>query len=389
MNEDRLRKLLRDAPMPDEREAQERGWHVVRAALQSRPPVARRPTVWRLAIAAVAALVILAIGLSPAGAKVADLVDDVIHPGNENAQPELTSLPTSGRLLVTSPRGAWVIADDGSKRRLGGYDGAAWSPSGLFVAVTRGRELTAVKPDGTVRWSLSAGRHVSDPAWAPSGIRIAYRAGSGLRLVEGDGSDDELLAGRVAPTPPAWAPESDRNVLAFVGRDGAVRVVDVESGQALWRTAPFAGGVKSLEWSSNGRLLVLARSLFVILDERGQTIVKGSVGGGAEAAAFSPDGRVLALARRTGARSQLELLRTAGAGLSKRRLVARQGRFTDVAWSPDGDWLLLGWKDADEWLFVRRADRKAIAVSGISGQFAPGITRTVGFPRVDGWCCTP
>jgi hypothetical protein len=98
---------------------------------------------------------------------------------------------------------------------------------------------------------------------------------------------------------------------------------------------------------------------------------------------------VLALAHRTGARSELELLQTGPGGLSQRRLVARGGRFTDVAWSPDGDWVLLGWKDADEWLFIRRADRKTIAVSGISGQFAPGITRTVGFPRVDGWCCTP
>jgi WD40 repeat protein len=389
MNHDRLRELLRDAPMPDEREAEERGWRVVRAALESHPPTVRRPGARRWAIAVVLGLLILAIGLSPAGAKVADLVDEAIHPGEGNAQRKLTSLPAPGRLLATSPHGAWVVAQDGSKRRLGSYNDATWSPSGLFVAVARGRELTAVKPDGTVRWSLSAGRSVSDPVWAPSGLRIAYRAGNAVRLVAGNGADDRLLAHRAAPTPPAWAPESDRNILAFVGPNGTVRAVDVESGQSLWRSARFGGGVQSLEWSSTGRLLVMARSFFVILDQRGHAISKGPAGGPAEAAAFSPDGRAIALARRTGRRSELVILRTGPANPVERRLFAGGGRFTDIAWSPGGTWLLLGWRDADQWLFVHPADRKVVSVSEISRQFAPGITRTVGFPRVAGWCCTP
>ena len=148
--------LLRETPVPEEREAQERGWRVVRAALEARHPVPARLRLSRLAIALAVGLLIAAIALSPAGAKVADIVHDVVQPGAHNARPALTSLPARGRLLVTSPKGPWIVDQDGSKRLLGAYEGAAWSPHGLFAAVTRGRELTAVDPVGTVRWSLAA-----------------------------------------------------------------------------------------------------------------------------------------------------------------------------------------------------------------------------------------
>jgi len=82
------------------------------------------------------------------------------------------------------------------------------------------------------------------------------------------------------------------------------------------------------------------------------------------------------------------LLSTGPTGLSERRLLARPGRFTDVTWSPDGTWILFGWRDAGQWLFIRPADRKVVAVAGISRQFAPGTRPAVGFPRVAGWCCT-
>jgi WD40 repeat protein len=389
MNERRLSRLLRDIPLPDERQAEERGWRVVRAAFEGHQPFRRPARVRRWLIAITVGVLILAIGLSPAGAKVADLFRDVTGVGQNHAKPALTSLPAPGRLIVTSGRGPWIVGQDGSKRLLGSYRDATWSPHGLFVAATGGHELTALEPDGTVRWSLASSDRVSDPVWAPSGIRIAYRAGPSVRVVAGDGTDDRLLAKRAARTPPAWAPEVDRNVLTFVGQDEAVHAVDVESGRTLWRSPPFGGGVKSLQWSSTGRLLVLARSFFVVLGERGGAIAKGPTGGPAEAAAFSPDGKTIALARRNGASSTLALLPTASTGPPTRRLFAGPGRFTGLAWSPDGTWILLGWRDADQWLFIRPADRRVVAVSRISRQFAPGANGAVSFPRIAGWCCTP
>jgi dipeptidyl aminopeptidase/acylaminoacyl peptidase len=165
--------------------------------------------------------------------------------------------------------------------------------------------------------------------------------------------------------------------------------VTPDSEQTLWTSVPLGGRVKSLAWSSTGHLLVLTRSFFVILDERGRPIAKGPTGGSAEAAAFSPDGRSIALARRRGARSQLVLLRADTTGLAERSLYAGPGRFSDVAWSPDGAWIVTGWRDADQWLFVRPADRRVVAMADISRQFAPGGHAGPGFPRIDGWARSP
>ncbi len=389
MIEERLHVLLRDAPVPEESGARERAWRVVRAGFrQCQPRPGPSLPGGRLAVAFALGILALVLVLTPAGAKVANLVRDVVRPGERNARPELTSLPTSGRLLVTSPRGTWVVADEGTKRRLGAYDAATWSPHGYFVAVAKGRELTAVEPGGTVRWSLSADRRVTDPAWAPSGIRIAYRSGSSLRVVAGDGTGDRRLVRQIAPVPAAWAPRTDRNILAFVGEDNAIHALDVESGRPLWRSATIGGGIQSIQWSSSGRLLVLARSFFVILDQRGRAIAKGPTGGSAEAAALAPDGRTLALARRRPVGSELMVVSLGSQGVAFRRVFAGPGRFGDVTWSPDGSWVVLGWRDADQWLFIRPADRKVVAVAGISRQFAPGASGPVGFPRVVGWCCT-
>ncbi len=54
----------------------------------------------RLILAVAAGAVALAIGLSPAGAKVGDLVSDVVGIGEPDAKPALRSLPAPGELLV-------------------------------------------------------------------------------------------------------------------------------------------------------------------------------------------------------------------------------------------------------------------------------------------------
>jgi hypothetical protein len=67
------------------------------------------------------------------------------------------------------------------------------------------------------------------------------------------------------------------------------------------------------------------------------------------------------------------------------------GSLTDLAWSPNGRWLLIGWPDADQWLFIRpERPRRVIAVSNVARQFSPGAPAGRGpFPRVSGWCCAP
>ena len=53
-----------------------------------------------------------------------------------------------GRMLVTSPRGAWVVARRRTRTLLGAYTGAAWSPRGLYVVAWSGADVHAVAPDG-------------------------------------------------------------------------------------------------------------------------------------------------------------------------------------------------------------------------------------------------
>jgi len=66
------------------------------------------------------------------------------------------------------------------------------------------------------------------------------------------------------------------------------------------------------------------------------------------------------------------------------------GRISSLAWSPNGRWLLLAWRDADQWLFIRSAAvRRVQAVSNISRQFNPGARREPVFPDLGGWCCPP
>jgi hypothetical protein len=382
-----VRDRLRGAPVPDERGAEERSWRVVRAAHAARPETAASRR--RLRLAAVPAAVALAVvALAASGTAIGQWIRDLARPGGEHARPALASLPARGRLLVVSPNGPWVVRSDGSKRLLGPYGDATWSPRGLFVAATQGRQLVALEPGGRVRWTLARPDPVTDPRWAPSGFRIAYRTRGSLRVVAGDGTSDRELAHGVAPAPAAWRP-GPLHVLAYADRAGAVHVVAADSGRALWRSRR---GDRPLEiaWSSDGRRVV-ARGAHAlrIFDARGRPLHTLRVA--ATAAAFAPTGHRLAIIRPDAAgQSEVALVEAERAARSERPLFAGPGELSDLAWSPNGRWLLIGWPSADQWLFVSpRPARRVTAVSNLARQFSPGVLGAPGFPRVVGWCCTP
>src|SRR5205823_14706248 len=206
---------------PGEHEAGERAWTVVRAAYAEREPVAwpRRHTRPLLVAAVVVAAV--AAALSPPGRSVIHSLRKAV--GVQNAEPELFSLPSPGQLLVTSRGGVWIVHGDGSRRRLGAYRAATWSPHGLFVAATRKNELLALDPAGHVRWSI-ARRSARLPSWegTRTDTRIAYLSGGTLRVVAGDGTGDQAI-GPAAPVAPAWRPGPER-VLAYAARRGGAIV---------------------------------------------------------------------------------------------------------------------------------------------------------------------
>jgi hypothetical protein len=376
MNEDSLRRGLLAERAPEEQAAGERTWETVRAAFETREPVALpfRYAKPLLALAFAAALV--AAALTPPGRALADEVRDAFV-GVEKARPELFSVRGGGSLVVESDAGAWVVNDDGSKRLLGPYREASWSPFARFVVVSRPNELAALEPDGTVRWKLARPR-VRFPRWGGSATdtRIAYLSGGRLHIVAGDGTGDVDAGGlpSAAPVPPAWRP-GPRHVVAYATTRGRVYAYDA-TGSLLWRSAPYPRP-RRLAWSSDGARLALvtADKVVVLAGATGRPLSTRFLRGVTDIA-FAPSRHGLAVAR---ARDVL-VLRERG---RPQRVFAGVGPFVDVAWSPDRRWILIGWRDADQWVFVRVAGKRRIeAVSRVTEQF-----ESTTFPRITGWCC--
>jgi hypothetical protein len=352
--------------------------------------------------------------LTPAGATITDFVDNAVSPGARHAQPTLTNIPGGGSLLVESDTGPWAVAHDGSKRRLGDFREATWSAGGHFAAVTAGHELEAVEPTGTdvVRWSIPSDRLVTHPSWSSSGIKVAYLSGRSLRVVAGDGTGDRMLARRVAPVTPEWRPQRHplpasgqtygphTNVLAYATPGGRIVVEDVgpdNSGNVLFRS-PTTARPNGLSWSSDGkRLMSFNRHGLVTYDLAApgdRPVGDGMPPGTSLAAAeFAPRGdRVAAITtktRKSGPQSSLIISRPGTDVFSTKQVFSDPGRFSDLAWSPRGDWILVGWRDADQWLFFNPDTGDVKPVGDISAQFHSGATSSVPFPRLGGWCCTP
>jgi hypothetical protein len=375
-----VRAELERVEIPGEHEARERTWAVAAASFAERQPHDRRRRMWRPALAIAIVVAAAAAVLSPPGRAVLDGLREVV--GVERAQPALFSLPSGGRLLVASDAGVWVVQRDGSKRLLGPYREASWSPFGRFIVAAKTNELAALEPDGDVRWTLAR----PDPrsaVWTGSetDTRIAYVDRSGARVVAGDGEADHLLAAGVRG-PLAWSP-GPSHLLAYVVR-GRIRVQDVDTRRVVWQDRVADGGspVRALAWSSDGtRLAVLQPFALRVYGEAGQVLDQDDPSDATQDgdASFRPKKRVLSVIRLHGAQSTVFGLRAGAPRFSG------TGVFAQLQWSPNGRWLLLTWPTADQWVFVHAngGKRRIRAVANVSEQF-----RSRAFPRVEGWCCT-
>jgi hypothetical protein len=349
--------------VPSDAEVEERAWSVVREAYAVREPVVRRRSPIRpaLVLAAVAVAVVAA-ALSPPGRAVVNAVRRSI--GIEGAQPALFQLPSPGRLLVSGAGGTWVVAADGSTRRLGAYTQASWSPHALFVVAATGNELAAIEPaNARIHWQL-ARPGILFPSWGGTrtDTRIAFLTSNSVHVIAGDGTNDARLseAARVAPV---WQPRTSKHVLAYVDARGRVRI----GGRVV---SHAYAGARALAWSPDGKTLALATRRGVVelavATRRAHTFRVAGV----RALAFAPDGR-LALLRGNGV-----LLLADG---NVRTLFVAPSRLAGLAWSPNGRWLLSSLPAADQWVFVQtRGGHRVLAVSHIRRQFG-------GEPSLDGW----
>jgi hypothetical protein len=385
MSEERVRRALHQVPVPDRDGAAERAWSVVERAYDRREPVhwARRHRGPLVALVAAGAIVVAA--LTPPGMAVVDRFRDAV--GSEPSQPALVELPAPGRLLVLSPDGPWVVQEDGSKRLLGDYDQASWSPRGLFVVATRGRQLVTLEPEsGDPRWSLSRTEPVSDPQWGGVGLdtRIAYRAGDTLHVVAGDGSPDAVVAQGVAPVAPAWKPDS--HVLAYADAGGRIHVVDTDSHRQLWQTEAVRA-VRELEFSGNRLVVSTSRRVIVLRNDTAKPFLRVRPGhllldtlGGVVYADYNPKTDSTALFRSNCSVDGACLL------IPDTRLFEGPGRIANLVTSPDGTWIAAGWPAADQFLFFKASPRlgKVDAVSNVTAEFSPG-GGAASFPAMAGW----
>jgi hypothetical protein len=361
---------------------EERAWDVVQAVYAERQLAPQRRRRARLALVPLVAVVVGVLALTPAGAAVHRWIDQTL--GVRHASRELFSLPAPGRILVSGSGGTWTISADGAKRRLGRWQQASWSALGKYVVVAARDELEAIDTRGVPQWAI-ARPDVRFPRWyAPNGYRIAYLSGATLRVIAGDAQGDRRLAVRVAPVAPTWRSGHEYQ-LAYAGGGGAIVVRDADTGQVQW-SRRLASGPRLLRWSADGsRLLAVTGAAAYVYGGSGRPLARVALApnGSPRDAALSPDGKTLALLDGRGVTlTTLPPLRR-----STRVLFSGDG-LRQLAWSPDGQWLLVSWPAADQWIFIRATGTpRIVAASRIAEQVAAGRNGH-GFPRIEGWCCT-
>jgi WD40-like Beta Propeller Repeat len=376
-----LRDALEQAPMPDASGAEARAWSLLADAHRERPRATRRSRRGRvLALAFACVLVAAAVAVA---AEPPRFVRHVLGDAGSAAGPRVSlgSLP-AGRLLVSSSQGTWIVRGDGTRLRLGPWTAATWSPRGLYVAAWRGRELSAVAPNGRVAWTIAARGTVRDATWSPDGYRIAYRRDDVLAVVAGDGTGARILAQPVRAVAPAWRPGAP-HALAWVGANGRIEVRDVDTGAVVWRSSASVGAVTALAWSADGhRLLARGARRVVVFDVTGKRSWRVRLPHGTQvgAAAWAPRGDRIALALRSATATSVYV--TPAPLVPRQPVFTTTGTLRSLAWSPNGRRLLVRWADADQWLLLSpsAANAPITAIGSISRRFgAP--------PTVQGWCC--
>jgi hypothetical protein len=407
IEEERIKRELLEHPVPLSEEAEERSWDLVQKAFEegNRPHRSRlRARLVAIAGSLIAAGAILGLVLTPAGATVTDWVQSAVGGSGTATQerPALTHVPSGGRLLVDTATGQWLVAEDGSRRYLGDFQNATWSPGGLYVAVADGSSLTALSPDGTSQWSVTAPSRVEDPTWAPGCCRVAYRSNGGLWVVDGSGNFNHRLAPNVAAVAPSWRPaqydldmQQSRNVLAYVAKNDRLRVVDVDSGRRLADVALSQRPV-SIQWLNRDRILVATRDLIEVEDlDAGTSEVRYHSHGeeirGVDAQPGASTAAALVMGRQEGtgkAHSRLVLVGIRPGEPGHRTVFSGLGRYQGPLFSPDGSRVQVGWREAGQWIFVPTSrDADPIAVDNIARQFEAEGGRGQPPPRIESWCC--
>jgi dipeptidyl aminopeptidase/acylaminoacyl peptidase len=388
MDDAALRDALRSLPAPDAAAAQARSRELVRAAHAGRRPARHRSRRPRWAAGAIAGAVAICVALTAAqGAPLGRWVRDALRSSGGQRSAELVTLPGGGRLLVSTGRGAW-IAGQGVTRAVGHTGGVvSWSAFGRYVACACGDSLQAVALNGRVAWRERFTAHVNTPTWSPDGNRIAFGVGHELHVTAGDGTGARVVrAGGHASAVlglASWRPGTGHE-LAVHDAVGRVSLIDTDRDRYVTHVKIGRHAV-SVTWSADGRrLLAASQQTARVYDAGGRVVASEHAPAGAviRAAALAPSGREIAFLLSERGGRQEALLRTVGGGRPDRVLLAG-GQLGDLQFSPDGRWLLVGWRDLDSWIFFTTAagPTEVRQIGHVARRLGDGE------PVVAAWCC--
>ena len=179
--------------------------------------------------------------------------------------------------------------------------------------------------------------------------------------------------------------------VAFSTVDGRIELVNVDSTKTIWLSVP-GDPPTQLVWSEDGqRLLALGERSLRVFDAKGNKLWAIGMPVGPSGAVFVRKSHRFILIRYSPAtqRSDLVLFQAENTPGEPRFLYSAPGDFGTLAISPNGEWLLVGWVNANQWLFLRLTSAKVESVSNIVEQFG-GSSRAPlerAFPKSVSWCC--
>ena len=231
----------------------------------------------------------------------------------------------------------------GTRRRLGAYAGAAWSPRGRFVVAWRRGTLAALEPDGGVRWSLT--RPSADRGGAlGAGRRLPRRVRRRRRAADRQRRRHRRPAPRRrrSPASPRRGVREHARVVAFPDAAGRVRAVRRRHGSescgapARCERRERSPGRRAAAGCSSltGGPARAPRRRRPRAREPARAVGHGARGPGL-VARRAPASPWCGATRSTG-RSEVVLLGPGRPPAARRSCFAGPGRFGTPAWSPDG-----------------------------------------------------
>lgn len=223
----------------------------------------------------------------------------------------------------------------------------AWSPDGMSMAYV---SFEKKKPIVYVQ-ALNTGKRItlasfkgnnSAPAWSPDGTKLAivltYAASSQIYTINADGTGlAQLIKSKGIDTEPFWS--SDGKTIYFTSdRGGRPQIYKVASNGGEAQRVTFEGMYNvSPYFSLDGKSLVMIRNdngrFRVALQNvaTGQNLLL-SDGAQDESPSFSPNGRMILYATRSGGRGTLAAVSVDGS--VKQKLTELGGDMREPAWGP-------------------------------------------------------